>query len=361
MIGNCLNGRQLFAYAKKRLSEDTYSRYGNHLKNCQKCSAELAQFQDYLSSHIEADLKERYFQGSLVEEELGKVESHLGKCTICAREFEEIRATAGYVVAPAERPILKEIMEATVKDRLATYKDALTLPRRSRWRTANWPSMFMAAPLRLHFAILAVLLLLPSYSGYKAIDTYRIVKKADRAFALLTKKFRVSDGEMRPTGGFEFSLIGKLRSGSSQAPDIPAYQPVIDALEHKPEEAILKQYLGTIYFLDGKLSQAKEHYLEALGLDADNAKIHNDLALVYFRNGEYSQALDRLTQAIALDPQLSEAHYNMALVFEARGNTPKAISQWSRYTSIDSDSTSIWNKVARSHLIQLSGPFQKDM
>ena len=93
--------------------------------------------------------------------------------------------------------------------------------------------------------------------------------------------------------------------------------------------------------------------MKALSLSKSNAGIHNDLALIEINKENFEKTLTRLNQALQLNPNLLEAQYNKAIVFEVRKDTARAVQAWEKYLELDEDLNSDWNKLARSHLMEM--------
>jgi Flp pilus assembly protein TadD len=101
-----------------------------------------------------------------------------------------------------------------------------------------------------------------------------------------------------------------------------------DAARKSPGKSRPRQNLGTYYFLQGRLEDARRELLIALAMDPGNPEIHNNLGLVYKNNGEYEHAVREFTTVIRINPDDPMARYNLGNLFLAKGDFPEAIRQY---------------------------------
>lgn len=83
--------------------------------------------------------------------------------------------------------------------------------------------------------------------------------------------------------------------------------------------------LGNIFWQEGKISDARGHYEQALRINPDYAEAHNNLGDVFWREGKINDALRHYEQAIRIHPDFPEAHYNLGSVLAQTGNIGEAI------------------------------------
>jgi len=101
-----------------------------------------------------------------------------------------------------------------------------------------------------------------------------------------------------------------------------------DAARKSPRKVRPHQNLGTYYFLQGRLEDARRELVTALALDPDNYEIHNNLGLVYKKWGAYDLAVREFAEVLKLNPEDPMAHYNLGNLFLAQGNIPEAIREY---------------------------------
>lgn len=84
-----------------------------------------------------------------------------------------------------------------------------------------------------------------------------------------------------------------------------------DAASKSPLKARPHNNLGPIYFDEGKLDLAIEHYKIALKLDPEHLYAHNNLGNAYQAKGLMDEAIEQYGIALKLDPEYSSAHVNL--------------------------------------------------
>lgn len=194
-------------------------------------------------------------------------------------------------------------------------------------------------------------------SAFLALRLYKAVafrKQVEHMYQDLLENQQIRYREFRPSGGFEFSIIGEVRGPNGYGSATLSSTLLQQATQYDIDDARLHHLLGTLYFFNRNLDMAEAHYRRALQRTPKNAKVINDLALVYIKQGDYEQALNQLQQAIASDPRLLEARYNLALVYEFMGDTSRAAQAWREYLEVDDDPTSNWKNVAKSRITELA-------
>ena len=101
-----------------------------------------------------------------------------------------------------------------------------------------------------------------------------------------------------------------------------------DAARKSPRKVRPHLNLGTYYFLQGRLEDARRELVMALALDPGNYEIHNNLGLVYKKRGEYDAAVREFATVLRLNPEDPMARYNLGNLFLAQGNIPEAIREY---------------------------------
>lgn len=87
--------------------------------------------------------------------------------------------------------------------------------------------------------------------------------------------------------------------------------------------------LGDSLAAQGRLEQAVAQYERALSLRPDYAEAHNNLGNALMRNRPI-EAIAHFQRAISLQPNFAEAHNNLALVLSAHGQIDQAIGHFER-------------------------------
>jgi type IV pilus biogenesis/stability protein PilW len=95
---------------------------------------------------------------------------------------------------------------------------------------------------------------------------------------------------------------------------------------HK-EEAELYLRLGTSFLEQQNYPQALRELLNAERIDPENELVQNNLGLVYFLRDKYDVAKQHLQLAIKLAPKYSDAHNNYGVLLIETGHYDEALSQ----------------------------------
>ena len=126
---------------------------------------------------------------------------------------------------------------------------------------------------------------------------------------------------------------------------IEAYLRVVEAAPHLVEAHI---NLGTLFYEQGELEDARDRFQIAVTLGPENALAHFNLGSVLDELKEFSEASEHLEEAVRLKPDYADAHYNLARVYEELGAFIEARPHWHRYLDLDPDSS--WAEYARQRL-----------
>ena len=145
-----------------------------------------------------------------------------------------------------------------------------------------------------------------------------------------------------------FPVIGVIQAGEQAMADRYAYLPVIGifimvvwmaadfmkTVKSGPHIIIIAGLMLSILLIADTRIQAKtwqnsttlyEHALDAID---DNYLAHNNLAVVLFREGKMSQCREHLLEAIRIKPDYTLAHYNLGLTFYAANRWDDAAVQF---------------------------------
>jgi tetratricopeptide (TPR) repeat protein len=93
--------------------------------------------------------------------------------------------------------------------------------------------------------------------------------------------------------------------------------------------------LGTHYYQQGMLSDARREFKKALALDPGVAEPHANLAKVYGDLGLGQQAVAEYRQAVALDPQNPVFHNNLGSLLRDLGRPEEALAESRRAIALD--------------------------
>ncbi|HLB76193.1 MAG TPA: tetratricopeptide repeat protein [Candidatus Dormibacteraeota bacterium] len=109
------------------------------------------------------------------------------------------------------------------------------------------------------------------------------------------------------------------------------------ALAIDPKTSIARSKLGAVLADQGKLSEATDHFRQALDIQPDYADPHNGWGLALAQQGKLAEAIDHYQQALRIKPDLAEAHDNWGLALARQGKFAEAIDQYQQALHIRPD------------------------
>ncbi|MGA1826320.1 MAG: tetratricopeptide repeat protein [bacterium] len=119
---------------------------------------------------------------------------------------------------------------------------------------------------------------------------------------------------------------------------------ITEAIEHyteairlKPANAIAHNNLGNALKKQGKIREAIEHYREALRINPDYASAYNNLGNAFKKQGKIEEAMEYYAEALRIDPEYALAYYNLGNLLRAQGRTNEAIEHYSNALRLDAD------------------------
>lgn len=130
------------------------------------------------------------------------------------------------------------------------------------------------------------------------------------------------------------------------------YLSLLDEANHSPENYRLKTLLlaeqssrpddlkplFALALLKGRStdqSGAESYYRQILEMRPDNALVVNNIGNLYFRRGQLDSAQESYSRAIALDEKLAVAHYNLGQVFFLKLRFPEGRRELERASAMD--------------------------
>lgn len=110
-----------------------------------------------------------------------------------------------------------------------------------------------------------------------------------------------------------------------------------EAIKLKPDYSDAYNYLGFVYFRDGKVDEAIKNYHKALEneLYLNPQDAHLNLGVAYLSRKEYRQAMSHLQEAIRLVPDFAAAYNNLGQAYEGLGQYDKARVYYERAVELN--------------------------
>lgn len=132
------------------------------------------------------------------------------------------------------------------------------------------------------------------------------------------------------------SLCVRARQAIAQGQIEQARQLYLQALGIKSDAPDVHYGLATACFLVNDLDSAAYHFKEVTRLDPLRPGAYINLGAVYNRLGEYEEAVQTLRRGIQLDPHRGEGYYNLGLVYKNMGQLNLAVQAYVEATRVDS-------------------------
>ena len=113
----------------------------------------------------------------------------------------------------------------------------------------------------------------------------------------------------------------------------------IDVIENKidllPDRSASLSYLGSLYNMKGRASEAIGYYTEALRIDPYSAVTHNNMAIALTKMGRLDEAISHFSEALRINPWYAKSHHNLGFALAEQGRMTEAISHYSEALQID--------------------------
>jgi tetratricopeptide (TPR) repeat protein len=131
------------------------------------------------------------------------------------------------------------------------------------------------------------------------------------------------------------SLCQRARQAIAQGQIEEARQLYLQALGLKSDAPDVHYGLATVCFLLNDLDSAAYHFKEVTRLDPLRPGAQINLGAVLNRLEEYDEAIKVLRRGIQLDPHRAEGYYNLGLVYKNKGEANLAVQAYLEATRIN--------------------------
>jgi tetratricopeptide (TPR) repeat protein len=115
-----------------------------------------------------------------------------------------------------------------------------------------------------------------------------------------------------------------------------------------PENAIARYNLGYVLQYQGKLEQAKDHYLQALRLRPDHLEANLNLGTLLVLDRKMVEATNYFVKTLRLKPDYAAAHANMGLALRELGDYDGAMAHCAEAIRLNPTRFEPFNDMARS-------------
>ena len=193
---------------------------------------------------------------------------------------------------------------------------------------------------------------MPSSNDYNTIGVmYYRTGDIDQSIAAFRKSLEMNPYDPTPRN----NLYQIFRERGMKALSIKAYEKAAlyfgEALQFKPEDALLYRLMGDAYAREGDLRNAIAHYRKAFEFDPADLEIKQNLAGYLSNHGvqltdaqRWEEAIAAYREALQLTPTLNIAYANLvdvlwkrANAYRKSGHTDKAISSYLELIQVAAD------------------------
>jgi len=142
------------------------------------------------------------------------------------------------------------------------------------------------------------------------------VGNTDEAIQFFQAAIRIKPDnyEARNNLGNSFAKLGRIDDAIVQ------YE---SAVKYKPDAAVIRKNLGEMLAAKGKLDEAVAQYRQVLAYTND-AGTHYSLGLTLAIQGKWSEAVEHYTATLHLSPTNADAHYNLGYALRTQGQLDQA-------------------------------------
>jgi Flp pilus assembly protein TadD len=159
----------------------------------------------------------------------------------------------------------------------------------------------------------------------------------------------VSEGSNFQSSVAHYNLGKTVGSRGNLTEAIEHYR---QALKIDPAYAKAHNNLGNALLVRGEVEEAIEHYRQALKVDPDHAKAHYNLGAALASRGDLAEAIEHFRQAVRIDPAYAKAHYNLGVALARRGNLAEAIGHFRQALRIQPDSAEAHESLGQALALQ---------
>lgn len=124
------------------------------------------------------------------------------------------------------------------------------------------------------------------------------------------------------------SRVALAHVSADDMPDSVAEVEYAIFLEFQPNDKIVRNKLGMVYYRQGKLKEAVAEFNRVLKLDPKNYDALDGLGLVKAAQQDYDGAIGYHRQVIALNPDDMMGHYHLGRALEKKGMLAEAAAAY---------------------------------
>ena len=115
------------------------------------------------------------------------------------------------------------------------------------------------------------------------------------------------------------------------------------AVQMGPLSALMLNNLGVALAKQGRVEAAVHHFSEAMRVDPADARSHSNLGYVRAGQNRLDEAIDQYNEALRINPNLVEAHYPLGLALAGRNRLDEAIGHFSEALRVNPEYKDAYN------------------
>ena len=116
-----------------------------------------------------------------------------------------------------------------------------------------------------------------------------------------------------------------------------------DTLAKNPRAWMAHDNLGTALGAQGKLTEAIQHFEEAIQIKPDDARAYNNLGSALLLEGKVPEAIQQYERAVQLKPDSADFRYNLGLALARAGKPAEAIQHYERAIQLKPDDAAAYD------------------
>ena len=124
------------------------------------------------------------------------------------------------------------------------------------------------------------------------------------------------------------------------------------ALEVTEGNFLAHNNMGSYLLKQGRLNEAKHHFLEALEINPRYEEAFSNLGIISYSEGEYNKAIDYYQKALKINPNFADAHNNLGIALISTERTDEAIAHFEKALILNPDSRGIAGNLKKALTIK---------
>ena len=199
---------------------------------------------------------------------------------------------------------------------------------------------------------------------YNLATAYRDAGNPERAEEHLSRRggdppeppdplMRAYESLLRSPRAYETRGVAAMRDGRT-AEAVGIFR---EGLAQTPDDASLRQQLGSALFASGDRDGAAEQFEAVLRLDPAQARAHAGLALLASMNGQHAEAVGHYATAVEQQPDYLEARLGLVDAYRAMGRPEEALVELDLAVEIAPGFADVW--LARGLMLVQLGRYRE--